>query len=84
MGAGITIEKSFVGADGQAIDPAFIVDLGRNASLKAAIRDEGPIKLRSLQSILKDHPAFSRAKLLKTDTEGFDFDILRQSLNLDP
>jgi FkbM family methyltransferase len=81
MGAGIAIEKSFVGAEGQAVDPALIVDRGRNASLKAAIKDEGSIKLRSLRSILEDHPEFSQAKLLKTDTEGFDFDILRQSLD---
>ncbi len=81
MGAGIVVEKSFVGAEGQAVDPALIVDRGRNASLKAAIQDEGSIKLRSLRSILEDHPEFSQAKLLKTDTEGFDFDILRQSLD---
>ncbi len=80
MGSGITIERSFVGADGQAVCPSLIIDPGRNASLRAAIRDDGSIKLRSLGSILGDHPAFWRAKLLKTDTEGFDFDILRQSL----
>lgn len=81
MGAGIAIEKSFVGTEGQAVDVALIVDRGRNASLKAAIKDDGSIKLRSLRNILVDHPEFSQAKLLKTDTEGFDFDILRQSLD---
>jgi FkbM family methyltransferase len=80
IGPGITIEPSFIGTDGQTVDPGLIVDLGRNASIKAAIKDKGLIKLRSLQSILKDHPTFCEAKLLKTDTEGFDFDILRQSL----
>jgi FkbM family methyltransferase len=80
IGPGITIERSFVGLDGQAVDPSLIDDLGRNASLVAARKDEGPIKLRSLKSILQDHPTFCKAKLLKTDTEGCDFDILRQSI----
>lgn len=79
LGPGVTIERSFVGLDGQAVDPGLIGDLGRTASLVAATKDEGTIKLRSLQSILKDHPAFRSAKLLKTDTEGYDFDILQQS-----
>jgi FkbM family methyltransferase len=80
IGPGITVARVFAGTEGQAIDPNLIVDPGRNASLNAAIRDEGEIKLRSLKSILADHPAFLNAKLLKTDTEGFDFDILRQSM----
>ena len=46
-----------------------------------ALVDKGGSRLRSLQNILKDHPDFALAKLLKTDTEGFDFDILRQSLD---
>lgn len=82
LGPEVTIERSFVGLDGQAVDPSLIGDLGRTASLVAATKQEGTIKLRSLESILKDHPTFRSAKLLKTDAEGYDFDILRQSSEL--
>jgi FkbM family methyltransferase len=80
LGPGVVIEASFVGPDGRAANLDLADDLGRNASLVHAIDAQGPVKLRSLQSILTDHPEFGSAKLLKTDTEGFDFDIIRQSL----
>lgn len=81
LGAGVVIEPSFVGSEGQTADPGLIDDAGRNASLVGASKHGGSIKLRSLRDILRKHPAFSGAKLLKTDTEGFDFDILRESLD---
>ena len=80
LGSRIEIEPSFVGADGQFVSPDLIENSGRNACLLRALRDDGSVKLRSLKSVLGDHPSFAAAKLLKTDTEGFDFDILRQSL----
>ena len=55
-------------------------DLGNNACLVEAVDAQGSVRLRSLQAILTDYPEFESAKLLKIDTEGFDFDILRQSL----
>jgi len=79
LGSDIEIEASFVGPDGQTLDCNFIEDPGRNASIRNALTKQGDKRLRSLANILKDRPAFSDAKLLKTDTEGFDFDILRQS-----
>jgi FkbM family methyltransferase len=82
LGPGISIERSFVGPDGQAIEPGTIDDLGHNASLVPAAKDGGAIKLRGLRSILNDHPEFFRAKLLKTDIEGYDFDVLRQSIDV--
>jgi FkbM family methyltransferase len=81
LGADVVIEPSFVGSEGQTADPYLIDDAARNASLVEATKKGGSIKLRSLRDVLKKHPAFSRAKLLKTDTEGFDFDILRESLD---
>jgi FkbM family methyltransferase len=80
LGPGVIIEPSFVGPDGKAVNLNSADDLGRNTSLVQAIDPSGPIKLRSLRSILADHPQFAQAKLLKIDTEGFDFDIIRQSL----
>jgi len=80
LGPGVAIEPSFVGPEGKAVNLTLADDLGRNASLVGAIGSEGSVKLRSLNAILADHPAFCNAKLLKTDTEGFDFDIIRQSM----
>lgn len=81
LGPDVVIEPSFVGSEGQTADPDLIDDAGRNSSLIAASNHGGSIKFRSLQDILRKHPAFLGAKLLKTDTEGFDFDILRGSLD---
>lgn len=80
LGPGVVIERSFVGPDGSAVNLSSADDVGRNASLVNAVDAQGSVKLRSLQAILNDHPEFGSAKLLKTDTEGFDFDILRLSL----
>jgi FkbM family methyltransferase len=81
LGPNVVIEPTFVGRSGALIDPTLIDDAGRNASLVAATTEHGTIKLRSLGEIVEAHPSFSAAKLLKTDTEGFDFDILRESLD---
>jgi FkbM family methyltransferase len=80
FGPEVVIEPSFVGSDGKAVNLNSADDLGGNASLIGATHSKGSIKLRSLNAILADHPAFCNAKLLKTDTEGFDFDIIRQSM----
>ncbi len=80
LGPGVKIEPSFVGPDGTTVNLSLSDDLGRNASLVQAIDPRGSVKFRSLQAILSDHPEFGCAKLLKTDTEGFDFDIIRQSI----
>ncbi len=80
LGPGVIIEPSFVGPDGKAVNLNSADDLGRNACLVQAIDHRGSVKLRSLRAILTDHPEFGSAKLLKTDTEGFDFDIIGQSL----
>jgi FkbM family methyltransferase len=80
LGPGVEMEESFVGLDGAAVNLNFAHDLGSNACLVEAADAQGPTKLRSLRAILTDHPEFARSKLLKIDTEGFDFDIIRQSL----
>ena len=82
MGPGVAIEPSFVGPDGNGVNLNSAVDLGRNASIIRAADPSGPVRLRSLRAILTDHPEFARPKLLKTDTEGFDFEIIRQSIDL--
>lgn len=80
LGEGIEIEPTFVGSEGQTANLELAKDLGFNASIVAATAMDGDVQFRALSSILAAHPRFAGAKLLKTDTEGFDFDILRQSL----
>ena len=40
------------------------------------------IPVRTLAEVLRDHPRFHRPRLIKTDTDGADFDILLSSLDL--
>jgi len=40
------------------------------------------IPVRPLAEVLRDHPRFHRPRLIKTDTDGADFDILLSSLDL--
>lgn len=81
LGAGIEIDEHFVGADGMKVDLDSAHDLGSNACLVQAAGSNGSVRLRRLQAILDDHPSYRDAKLLKTDTEGFDFAILQQSID---
>ena len=81
LGVGVIIEPSFVGPKGKAVNLNSSQDLGRNACLVEAIDPSGSVELRPLQTILAGHPGFGGAKLLKTDTEGFDFDIIKGSLD---
>ena len=80
LGLGVELEPSFVGPESKGVNLTAVDDLGHNASLVGAMSSEGAIRLRSLEAILSDHPAFRNAKLLKTDTEGLDFDIIKQSM----
>lgn len=81
MGQGVQVERSFVGEDGTAINLKSAHDLGRSACLVEAVDPCGQVKFRSLQAILSDHAEFRASKLIKIDTEGFDFKILRLSLD---
>jgi FkbM family methyltransferase len=40
-------------------------------------KDGGEVGVRTLTSLLADHPRFARAKLFKTDTDGYDNKIIR-------
>jgi FkbM family methyltransferase len=81
-GNAISFEPSFVGPEGAVIDPKGIDDLGRNACIVEASGTEGSITTRGLTEILLDHPKFADSKLLKIDTEGCDFEILRQAAEI--
>jgi FkbM family methyltransferase len=82
LGEGVEIEPCFVGRDGLTVDLGAATNLGFNANLVAGEGKQGAVILRPMSSILAAHSRFRNSKLLKTDTEGFDFDILRLSLDI--
>ncbi len=50
--------------------------------LKPGGHSTGPgIRIRPLADILADHPRFSRPRIIKSDTDGSDFDIMLSSLD---
>jgi FkbM family methyltransferase len=59
LGPGVVIEPSFVGPEDKAVNLSSADGLGRNTSLVGAMDSKESVKLRSLNAILLDHPAFS-------------------------
>jgi FkbM family methyltransferase len=79
IGPQIVIEEVFVGAEGDVVDLTAIEGGGLNATLTRAANDASGQRLPTLAAILERHPAFRTAKLLKIDTEGYDFRIIESS-----
>ena len=68
--AGSMAMENFWAADGTAgFDPAAAAPAGGER-----------MPVRPLADILRDHPAFMRPRLLKSDTDGADFEILLSSI----
>lgn len=80
----IEIEESFVGADGEIVNFGYMTSQGGTASIVNAVDSDGLFltELKSLASILQEHPAFQNAKLLKIDTDGLDFSIIQKSTSV--
>lgn len=80
----IELAECLVGAECGSISAAsFTADHGTAAidDATGACEDDRRIPVRPLVDILREHPRFQRARLLKTDTDGSDFAILRSSLD---
>lgn len=79
---GMEIAECFVGKDGELVNLDRLLSSGGTASIVQAIDREGKtvVPTKSLESILSDYPSFKNAKLLKIDTDGFDFYIIETSL----
>jgi FkbM family methyltransferase len=80
IGHQIVIEEAFVGAEGDLVDLASVKGGGLNATLTPAADGTAGRRLPTLAEILERHPRFRTAKLLKIDTEGYDFRIVEGSL----
>ena len=83
--AGIEIAECLVGpADGPVSTDQLRKHNG-TATLRpafAAADSAAQIPVRPLADVLRDHPRFRRPRLIKTDTDGADFDILLSSLDV--
>lgn len=75
---GVEIEKSFVG-DRTVTERLQTKKAHGTARL---VTSEREIPIRTLADILTAHPAFSRSKLIKIDTDGYDNFIIRGSLGV--
>lgn len=81
IGLHIEIEETFVGAQGDVVDLDATRGGGLNATLIAPADGASGRRLPTLADILERHPRFRKAKLLKIDTEGYDFRIIESSLD---
>jgi FkbM family methyltransferase len=81
--AGIEVAECLVGARAGTVPAAsFTADHG-TAMIDhgaAGAADAPGVPVRLLAEVLLAHPRFARARLLKTDTDGSDFEILQSSL----
>jgi len=82
---GIEVAESFVGA----VAGSVAVENVRTGSGTAALDSAASVPaggerlpVRLLADILRDHPAFVRPRLLKSDTDGSDFEILLSSIDV--
>lgn len=75
------LTKNYVGESSQVVN-AVSVELGGTAHLNQTDLINGnAVQLKKLSTILADYQAFSEAKMLKIDTDGFDNKVLRGSLD---
>jgi FkbM family methyltransferase len=92
----IVVEKCFVGKDNSFVNlqdisssngTASIISSLSNSDFQREQEQSGCIpsnsqNIRSLSSILQKHNDFRNAKLLKIDTDGYDFTIIQQSIDV--
>lgn len=80
----VEIAECFVGKDEELVNLALVYSNGGTASIVDAIDSEGTavVPTKSLASILSDRPSFKNSKLLKIDTDGFDFYIIETSIEV--
>jgi FkbM family methyltransferase len=83
LGEQIEIEECFVGIDGRTVELSFVEERRGTVSLvdtPTGGGSGGAVPMKSLESILAEHPRFANAALLKIDTDGHDFRILSGSM----
>lgn len=79
IGADVEVAETFVGGEDATIDGAIVAGMG---SARIVASGGQRVTMRTLRSVLAEHPRFARAKLLKIDTDGFDCEIIRSQAAL--
>jgi FkbM family methyltransferase len=80
----IEIAPYFVGKDGESISLANISTDGSTASIVNSSNDMllcDQIVLKGLSTLIELYPKFQSTKLLKIDVDGYDFDIINNSID---
>lgn len=79
----IEIEECFIGNDGDVVNFEEMKSQGGTATIKNAVGSTGTLTtyMKSLETILKKHEKFKKSKLLKIDTDGFDFQIIQENID---
>lgn len=72
----VTLVKEFLGEKEKEISAKLNSKLG-TGNIKAS--DQSKLRIRTLSNLLKEIPNFYSSKLLKVDTDGYDFKIIRGS-----
>ena len=76
----IEIESCFVGTQGEKINLEEIISEGGTSTIvKAVSSSEEGVPTKTLEAIIQSRSSFQTAKLLKIDTDGFDFPIIQAS-----
>jgi glycogen(starch) synthase len=81
---GVAIAPWFVGKDGDTVAAEQIRSQAGTAMIINAVATEGDrlIQVKSLKTLLEEYPTFENFKLLKLDTDGFDFSIIQDSAEI--
>ncbi len=67
----IKIEQCFVGEETSKVKPV------NNLGTAFLENDENGIEVKTISSVIENHPEFKSTKLIKIDTDGFDNKIIR-------
>ncbi len=79
----VQIAQCFIGKDSESVALEKIASQSGTASIVNAVGESSPnhqILLKSLATIIELYPKFQTAKLLKIDTDGYDFNIINNSV----
>lgn len=82
---GIEIAECLIGTRSGAVPVASLATVDGTATLTGATGSAatvGDVPVRTLADVLAAHPRFRRARLLKTDTDGSDFQIVVSALDV--
>jgi FkbM family methyltransferase len=81
IGDHVEIYEGYVGPESTEVDLAAVTTAGGTSSIVPAVGGGGTHQVRTLGSVLESYPRFGKSRLLKIDTDGFDFAIIDSSLD---